>query len=349
LRSNVHGVEVRPVVKRVELYFAPGVIVEFVDRDRGVRQVYEIGERGTRLPIVVFGPEGCGKSAWLKQATGILRELDYDVIYIDILHKELVVHTDVKEVVKRVSDITAEISGLSVIKLADLVLVLADELLKRWRRERIALLVDEVFQAIGVDKAEIYVKMLLNLIEYPPKPYEKIVAIVTTSEGVSRRKIGRHLWAELKPMWNMSKTGFEELYSKIPGDKPPFEETWRLTGGNPRTLSLLYQVNWKSGVIVEELIRSKELTREFIDKWRRWLEVIVDDIDAVSNADFPSELREELIARNLIVYNLYERDPAFWIDEHPPRKDLEIGVGREVAWQTPLHREAVKRALERYE
>ena len=150
-------------------------------------------------------------------------------------------------------------------------------------------------------------------------------------------------------MWNMSKIGFEELYSKIPGDKPPFEEAWRLTGGNPRTLSLLYQVNWKSEVIVEEFIRSKELTREFVDKWRRWLKAIIDDIDAVSNADFPSELREELIARNLIVYNLYERDPVFWIDEHPPRKDLEIGVGREVAWQTPLHREAVKRALERYE
>jgi hypothetical protein len=69
-----------------------------------------------------------------------LRELNYDVIYIDVLHEEL----------------------------TDLVVVLAGELLKKWRRKRIALLVDEVFQAIGVGKAEIYVKTLLNLIEYPP-------------------------------------------------------------------------------------------------------------------------------------------------------------------------------------
>ena len=34
-----------------------------------------------------------------------------------------------------------------------------------------------------MDKAEIYTKMLLNIIEYPPEPYEKIVIIVATSEG----------------------------------------------------------------------------------------------------------------------------------------------------------------------
>jgi hypothetical protein len=37
------------------------------------------------------------------------------------------------------------------------------------------------------------------------------------------------------------------------------------------------------------------------------LEVLVENIDAVSKADYPSELREELIARNPVTYNLYER------------------------------------------
>jgi SpoVK/Ycf46/Vps4 family AAA+-type ATPase len=119
------------VVKRVELYFAPGVVVEFVNRERGVRQVYEIGDRGTRFPLIVYGPEGCGKSAWLKQVAEILRELNYDIIYIDVLHKELTVHSDVKEIVKRISDIVAEASGLPVIKLADLAVALAGELLKK--------------------------------------------------------------------------------------------------------------------------------------------------------------------------------------------------------------------------
>ena len=34
-----------------------------------------------------------------------------------------------------------------------------------------------------------------------------------------------------------------------------------------------------------------------------------------------------------------------WVDEPPPERDPELGVGRNVAWQTPLHREAVRRAL----
>jgi len=56
--------------------------------------------------------------------------------------------------------------------------LLANQLLKRWKRKRITLLVDEAFQAIGLDKAEIYVKMLLNLIEYPPESYENIVSLL---------------------------------------------------------------------------------------------------------------------------------------------------------------------------
>jgi len=43
---------------------------------------------------------------------------------------------------------------------------------------------------------------------------------------------------------------------------------------------------------------------------------------------------------------LYPRNKDLWIDDPPPEKDLDIGVGRYVAWQTPLHREAVRKALE---
>jgi hypothetical protein len=47
-------------VKRIKLEIAPGVETEFVDRDRAIAQVVEWAERGTRFPIVIFGPEGCG-------------------------------------------------------------------------------------------------------------------------------------------------------------------------------------------------------------------------------------------------------------------------------------------------
>ncbi|MCC6016463.1 MAG: hypothetical protein LM583_06460 [Desulfurococcaceae archaeon] len=44
---------------------------------------------------------------------------------------------------------------------------------------------------------------------------------------------------------------------------------------------------------------------------------------------------------------MYSRSPDLWIDEPPPEKDPETGIGKYVAWQTPLHREAVRKALQR--
>jgi Archaeal ATPase. len=55
--------------------------------DRAVRQVEELAVRGTRFPMVIYGPEGCGKSAVLRQAAAMLRELGYEVFYINPLDK----------------------------------------------------------------------------------------------------------------------------------------------------------------------------------------------------------------------------------------------------------------------
>ncbi|MEM0052124.1 MAG: ATP-binding protein [Sulfolobales archaeon] len=335
-------------VRRVKLKFTPDLEVEFTDRNRALKQVYELAEKGTASPVVVYGPEGCGKSAWLKQTAEILREGGFDVIYADVAHRDYVAHTDVREVIERVSEVIADTTGYIPIKLADLVVLLANQLLKKWRKKKIALLVDEVFQAIGLDKAEIYTKMLLNIIEYPPESYENIVIIVATSEGLSRWRIGRHRWAWLMPMWNMSKEGFEELYEKIPNPKPPYEEIWRLTGGNPYVLRSLYINKWSTNILTNIIVEEKRLTPEFISKWRKWLELTVEDPDNLWSPEVPEEIINELIARNLIVYFLRDRDPELWIDEPPPERDLEVGVGRYVAWQSSIHREAVKKALEKF-
>ena len=53
--------------KKVKLLFTSGLEVEFVDRERALKQVEELAEKGTRFPIVAFGPEDCGKTAWLKK------------------------------------------------------------------------------------------------------------------------------------------------------------------------------------------------------------------------------------------------------------------------------------------
>jgi len=218
-------------------------------------------------------------------------------------------------------------------------------LLERWGTWRVAILVDEVFQAVGLDKAGIYVKSLLNLIEYPPRSYEGIVAVVATSEGVTRGEIGRHRWAELTPMWNMPREGFHQLYEKLPGAKPPFDDVWRWTGGNPEMLARLYKAGWDVEEVVLHLMQNKKLSAEFTRRWKRWLEEAVEDPEVLWAGGTPEELIRELEARNLIVYNMYDRRPSFWIDQPPPEKDPELGIGRNVAWQTPIHREAVRRAL----
>jgi len=80
-------------MKRVKLPLLPGLEVEFTDRDRAIRQVEELAARGTALPMVIYGPEGCGKSALLRQAAAVLRELGYEVFYLNPLDRAY--HADV--------------------------------------------------------------------------------------------------------------------------------------------------------------------------------------------------------------------------------------------------------------
>jgi len=281
-------VDLKHLVKRVTLELVPGVETEFVDRDRALGQIAEWAEKSTRFPVVVFGPEGCGKSAFLRQAAEALGGFGFDVVYVDAAHKDLVAYTDVAEVARRLLDAASDV--LAQLKLAYLAVDLAKELIGRWGKKKVAVLVDEVFQAVGLDKTGIYVKSLLNLIEYPPKSYEKIVAIAVTSEGVTREEIGRHLWAELRPMWNMPREGFQQLYEKLPGPKPPFEETWRWAGGNPRMLGGLYECGWDVEEVVLRLMREMELTAEFVRWWGRCLEEAVEDPETLWTDGAPEEL-----------------------------------------------------------
>ena len=69
-------------MRRVELELAPGLVVEFVDRERALGQVEEFAEEGTKWPVAVFGPEGCGETAFLRQAAAMLRDLGYYVFYL---------------------------------------------------------------------------------------------------------------------------------------------------------------------------------------------------------------------------------------------------------------------------
>jgi hypothetical protein len=333
-------------VKRITLKLAPGVKTEFTDRDRALAQVVEWAEKSTRRPVVVFGPEGCGKTAFLRQVAEAMRELGYDVFYIDPLHRFFIAYTEAGDAVRRLAEAASEAFGIAQLKLATLALDVGRELLERWGRKRVAILVDEVFQAVGLDKAGIYVKSLLNLIEYPPRSYEGIVAVVTTSEGLSRREIGRHRWGRLMMMWNMPREGFQRLYEKLPGPKPPFEDVWRWTGGNPSVLAALYENRWRWDDAVRVFIEQRGVAyfiRSLTPTERTWLEEAVGNPDTLFVRERMS-LLNKLVEMN-IVAEVMGRYEYLWIDQPPPERDPELGIGKYLAWQTPIYREAVRRAL----
>jgi len=337
-------------VKRVKLAFAGGE-VEFADRERAVRQIEELAERGTYPVHVVYGPEGCGKTALLRQSVEILEEFGYRVIYVNPLAEKieevLQFTPSIKSVVKEVLQLFPEPYS----RIVDAAISIASHVMKRFPKPRVAVLMDDVFQAVGLDRAETYVKTLLNLIEWPPAEYERVVALVTSSEGVTRERVGRHSWASIFAMWNMPRGGFEELYDAVPGGKPPFEEVWAWAGGNPRYLERLFKAEWRVEDVVDEIARSGGLRRFVASLSDREAEILgeaLEDPDKLFERLREPEaqsLERRLIELNMLI-EVWERDSRGWIDEPPPERDPELGIGRYVAWQTPLHREAVRRALE---
>jgi hypothetical protein len=68
----------------------------------------------------------------------------FNVVYIDVLHREFLAHTDVVEVSKRLAEAVADTTGCQAVNLVDLVIQLVKDLMKRLKK-RAALLVDEVF------------------------------------------------------------------------------------------------------------------------------------------------------------------------------------------------------------
>jgi hypothetical protein len=113
-------------------------------------------------------------------------------------------------------------------------------------------------------------------------------------------------------------------------------------------LAKLYGAKWDADAVVKDLADFKKLnafTPSLSADERRWLLEAVEDPDTLLTRE-RMPLLNRLVELNLVIDAVPEREPRRWIDEPPPERDLELGVGRHVAWQTPLHREAVRRALE---
>ncbi|GAB6944277.1 ATP-binding protein [Vulcanisaeta sp. JCM 14467] len=334
-------------MKRLRLSLA-NQQVEFVDRDLALKRIEDWANRGVAFPQVIYGPEGCGKTAWLRQSTELLKGLGFEVIYVNPVESAFMVKLGITDLRDRLMSLIQEaLEQFTWGKVIWSIISIARSAIEAGAR-KLAIIVDDAFQAIGLDNAAIYVKGLLGILEHPPASYDRVITIAATSEGVSRREIGRHEWADLMPIWNMPREGFKQLYEQLPGNKPDFEDIWKLTGGNPRILERLYESNWSSDAVVRELIDRKGL-RTFIESLnvheRELLAKAIDDPDTLMSRD-GIPLMNRLIELNLALEIPEWRDLTFWIDQPPPERDPELGIGKYVAWQSPMHREAVRRVLE---
>jgi hypothetical protein len=160
-------------MKRAMLDFAPGVRTEFVDRDRALAQVEDWAQKSTRWPVVIFGPEGCGKTAFLLQASAMLKELGFEVFYLHPLERKFRAEVTLPDLKSEFMQFVER--ALSENALGIITWVTTDFIrkLQRTRQSKIAVIADDVFQAIGLDTAATYVKALLNLIEYPDSKYRE--------------------------------------------------------------------------------------------------------------------------------------------------------------------------------
>ena len=110
----------------------------------------------------------------------------------------------------------------------------------------------------------------------------------------------------------------------------------------------LYKAGWDVDEVVKRLIISKGLTsfvRSLGREVRELLWRAVEDPDSLLSPE-GVPLLERLVDINMLIDSITYRDPPLWVDQPPPERDLELGIGKYVAWHTPLHREAVRRALQ---
>ena len=235
-------------------------MLPFVGRRRELEALRLYNRSQMYMPLFVYGPEGCGKSRLFREAVRQFREWypDGEAIYVNALAR---VREDVFD--SSTSDLSAElVSALLALvgqaPIADPIGRLAARLYhsltrKAFRRAaRLFVVVDEIEQSLGLGEVSAeakYMSQIMNPAFREETLRNKIVNFsALTSEGESRAVLARHSYAWFAYVWNLSRGDFEEFYYRVreafPSPAPPFEEAWRLYGGNPRRLEELAHLHW---------------------------------------------------------------------------------------------------------
>jgi len=323
----------------------------FIDRVRELEELRKLAERGSVLPIYLFGPEGCGKTRLLKEFVKGFRGV---AVYIDALERDAAeralltnpVISELSEVVKGLVEGVPWVGPYLATRLSTLIEKIATRVSVSGRP--LAIAVDDVAETMGLDQVEWYVKWLYELIKklyelYSPR---SVLVIASTSEGLSLEHVLRHTYASVRLLWNLDPQAFAELVKELsPPPSLDIDELWRATGGNPRALLEIARVyEWSIDAWMSYLER--RLLRVVTVARSRGLEgelaTLIDDPDAV--CDRPSQRMEELY-RVLVSENLFMYRYVAVLSGNDPSPDPELGIGRYYAWQMPAYRTVLSKLL----
>ncbi len=313
--------------------------VNFVDRVLEIEKLFDVVRRGTVFPLVIYGSEGCGKTALLRY---IVKEVsgwdNYVVVYVDALEQfdiEKAIFSTHREVLEFVQHILSIPIGST---LARTVMSLISRLAKKISLidKKVLVVIDDVYRAIGFEDVERYTKSLYEWIGYLHEKYgvDRVAIVMTTSEGVSKRLLARHTYVSIEMLWNLSRDGFEELVEQLsPPQGIDLDVLWRLTGGNPRALIEIAKYGWDIDKWIDIVYENRvKRTLHIVDRDK--LRRLVEDPDS----DWKTA--EELEDMGLMI-ELKQRA----VVGQTPKPDPELGIGKNWAWQIPVYKYIVKKHL----
>ena len=321
------------------------LITPFIDREYEMKWVLEWFKKGFYPIMVVYGPEGCGKTRLLLESINRVRESsEYFVLYINALEERdpsrAFYGSD--SVLDIILNITKGLSGVGA-EVARALSYWFKKLVTRIgvRGKHVVIVVDDVVKAIGLDYIDVYCKKLLDLMEelYSYNP-ESVTVVVTTSEGLSRERLLKHRWATEYLLWNLGREEARALLESLGAPSEKLDEIILYTGGNPRAIIELWRLSWDIRVWTRKYIEiARTILSKLGDNEISYIEEIISDPDKMSS--IPSSLYRLLLEYNIVI-ELPIRDLRI---AGKPEQDRELGIGEYYAFQLPVYMHVFKELL----